>query len=186
MRKIQIFFVLFCIVGIVGCKQTNLQKANRLYAKRDFKEALFHYEQACLEGEIYACKMVATLYQEGKHHLPLSKAKALKALETACSYGDLPSCKITYKAYNLLKLQDLANKVLQYSCRGGEVSSCLQLAQTLYSPKNYKDSLELSTKACYGGNIQGCKLAIAITQRFNPPTSNLKGLEKQLKLLLQS
>lgn len=170
---------------LCACKQTHIQKANKLYNKRDFQEALFHYEQACLEGEIYACKMTATLYQEDKHSIPSSKAKALKALESACSYGDLPSCKIAYKAYNLLNLKDLAYKVLQYSCKGGDVTSCLKLAQTLYSPKDYKQSLELATKACYGGSTQGCDLAIAITQKFNPPSSNLRGLEKQLKLLLQ-
>lgn len=170
----------------MACKQTHLQKANKLYSKRDFQEALFHYEQACLEGEIYACKMTAAIYQEDKHNIPSSKAKALKALESACSYGDLPSCKITYKAYTLLNLKDLAHKTLQYSCKGGDASSCLKLAQNLYSPKEFQQSLELAKKACYGGSIQGCELAIAITQRFNPPTSNLKGLQKQLELLLQS
>lgn len=185
MRKSLFFLIAFALL-LCGCKQSHLQKANKLYNKRDFQEALFHYEQACLEGEIFACKMTATLYQEDKHNIPSSKAKALKALESACSYGDLPSCKIVYKAYTLLNLKDLAQKTLHYSCKGGDATSCLKLAQRLYSPKNFQQSLELATKACYGGSERGCKLAIALTQRFNPPTSNLKGLEKQLKLLLQS
>lgn len=185
MRK-SLFLFLSLAFLLCGCKQSHLQKANKLYSKRDFQEALFHYEQACLEGEIYACKMTATIYQEDKHNIPSSKAKALKALESACSYGDLSSCKIVYKAYTLLNLKDLAHKTLQYSCKGGDATSCLKLAQSLYSPKNYQKSLELATKACYGGSEKGCRLAITITQRFNPPASNLKGLEKQLKLLLQS
>lgn len=171
----------------MGCKQqTNLQKAEDFYSSRDFKDALLYYEKACLDGEVYACKMTALMHQEGKHSIPISKAKAFKALEFACKYGDLNSCKIVYKAYTILKLKDMAQRVLEYSCQGGEASSCLKLAKNAFTPKDYKPSLELATKACYGGESKGCQLAIAIIQRFDPKSLNLRGLEKQLKLLLQS
>ncbi|RDU70539.1 sel1 repeat family protein [Helicobacter brantae] len=182
----QIGLLVLVLLALSGCKQNNLEKANKLYQKRDFTQALFHYEKACLEGEIYACKMSAFLHQEGKHSIPMSKAKAIKALEFACQYGDLPSCKITLRAYNLLHLKDLSQKVLGYSCQGGDATSCLQLAQTLYNPKDYKPSLELATKSCYGGEKRGCKLAIALLERFEPKSSSLNGLQKQLELLLQS
>lgn len=186
MRKIATLFLLLISFWLGGCKQTHLQKANELYESRDFKEALFHYEKACLEGEIYACKMTASLYQEDKHAITSSKAKAIKALEFACQYGDLPSCQIVYKAYELLGLKKLAQQTLEYACKGGEASSCLKLALALYSPKKFETSLELATKSCYGGEERGCKLAITLLQKFDPKSTRLGGLQKQLELLLQS
>lgn len=184
MRKIGVF--VFLLFALSGCKESNLEKANHLYKKRDFTQALYHYEKACLEGEIYACKMSAFLHQEGKHSIPLSKAKALKSLEFACQYGDLPSCQIVYKAYNLIGLKDLAQKVLGYSCQGGNATSCLKLAQKSYNPKDYEPSLGLAIKSCYGGEKRGCELAITLLKRFEPKSTSLNGLQKQLKLLLQS
>ncbi|VEJ24324.1 putative Sel1 repeat domain-containing protein [Helicobacter cholecystus] len=178
-------FLVTLVIVLSGCKGKveNLKEALSKYQDRNFKEALFYFERACLEGQIYACQMTASLYLNGKAGSK-SKAKSLKALEYACQWGDTSSCKITYHSYNTLALSPLANKMLEYGCQGGESELCSQLALNLYKNKNFKSSLETANKACYGGSLKGCHFYLALAQKYNPDPLKIKAIEIQIQKLI--
>lgn len=178
------FFLLISLFFFVACKGKveNLKTAIDKYQDRNFKEALFYFEKSCLEGQIYACKMTASLYLDGKAGNK-SKAKALKALEYACQWGDTASCKITYHSYQTLSLYPLANKMLEYGCQGGESELCSKLALNFYKKKDYKNSLQTANKACYGGSLKGCQLYLALTEKYNPDPLKIKMAMQQIQKL---
>lgn len=165
-----------------ACKEENLKTAIKQYKDRDFKNALFNFEKACLQGQIYACKMTASMYLHAKG-TEASKAKSLKALEYACQWGDTLSCKITYKTYKALSLHQIANQMLQHGCQGGDSTLCVQLAINAYKNNDIKASLELANKACYGGNLQGCNLYLVLIEKHQKDPQKIKLIEKQIQKL---
>lgn len=158
-----------------------LKKALKQYHNQDFKNALLNFEKSCLQGQIYACKMTASLYQEGKT-TEKSKAKALKALEYACKWGDTFSCNIALRSYQQLKLYSTAIKMIEYACQGGDARACTKFALYHYKNNTLPASLEFSSKACYGGDIYGCELYLAIGES-QLDSQKLESIKKQVKKL---
>lgn len=174
------FFLLCLFLCACSQKEDHLKEALEQYHNRDFKSALYNFEKSCLQGKIYSCKMTASIYFDGKAG-EKSKAKSLKALEYACKWGDTSSCDIAYRSYFAISLFPLAHKMLEYGCQGGDSKACLQLAIHSYKEKNLSSSLELASKSCYGGNLKGCKLYLAIAESHKIQTQKIKMIEKQIK-----
>lgn len=176
-------FALVLFFSACKGKEENLKTAISKYQDRNFQEALFYFEKSCLEGQIYACKMTASIYLDGKAKNK-SKAKALKALEYACQWGDTSSCRITYNSYYALSLYPLANKMLKYGCQGGASELCSKLALSFYQNKDYKNSLKVANKACYGGSLKGCEIYLALAQKYDPNPPKIKATQLQIQKLI--
>lgn len=161
------FFV--CCIFLIGCKERDLKSIQSL-------------EEKCVQYDASSCLKVASFY--AKEQKPLNRLKVLKALDWACKYGDTLSCEVIARSYFAIQKNDLAIRSLGLGCQGGSSLLCFRLAKEYfkgqYIKKDHNRSYELFTKACYGGNLQGCKAAIAMAKQKKPNAPEILGLQKQM------
>ena len=85
----------------------NLDKANELYAKKNFNEAYLAFNKACGEGEKKACTMNAIMLFNGDG-VAKDKAQAEKIFTKMCDENEGMACEKLGEmtAYGLIKDKD--------------------------------------------------------------------------------
>lgn len=90
MKKIFHIFVL--VFALLGAKESlELEQGNEAYKRKDYKEALELYEQACKNKEAIGCSNLARMYSKGEG-VRKNKAKAMEFFQKACDSGDMGVC----------------------------------------------------------------------------------------------
>lgn len=183
-KAILIFRTLALLIFLVACSNSPHKKAYQLYERGEFQKALPLLLESCAQRNIDACKLSASIYANEKTP---DQEKILQVLNLACEYGEISSCYLTSRGYELIELYPQMIHALQNGCRWGDPTLCLELGLHYFQgqviQQNTQQSLELWIKACYGKKKQGCELAISLLQRNDPSSLQISHLERFLNSL---
>lgn len=123
----------------------------------DQRAALVAYQYGCLLEHAPSCSGLARMY--GQTDRGTSNARVRRALESACSGGEMEAC---------VELGDSASRrrameLYERACDGGHGLGCHKLARHLRRgwmlEQNIAQAVGLDEKACELGSVKGCVAA---------------------------
>ena len=131
MKKILVLAA--AVFALNAMANENLDKANELYAKKNFEEAYLYFNKACGEGEKKACTMNAIMLFNGDG-VAKDRAQAEKIFTKMCDENEGMACEklgemtayglIKDKDDNEAKSEEKAKALFKKACDNGYKPAC--------------------------------------------------------------